>query len=195
MEVCLIACYPSSPKCKTFFDQNPTKRHNHITHAPLRVLTKDRAGNVVNPTEKPPGVWDQFLHNYVAPGQKVMVLGAGAGGDLRAVIARGISCYAIEKDRAQFDFLCSMLESWDAKLSVQEAKEAAALKKKEANAEYTAPIFTCAICDIKYAAVKMAQCSACEEMICTQACSVGEGDALQCKGCLPVAEDADSPPA
>ena len=68
---------------------------------------------MVNATEKPPHVWDRIIQAYCPYGGSVLDLCAGAGGDIRACIARGHDVVAVEQDQKQFDYLCGMLRSWD----------------------------------------------------------------------------------
>jgi hypothetical protein len=59
-------------------------------------------GTVVNQHEKPPGLVQTFIKMHCSPGDNVLVIGAGAGGDVEGVIEARCNCICIEKDDKQY---------------------------------------------------------------------------------------------
>ena len=57
---------------------------------------------------------------YAKPGDSILVLCAGAGGEVRAAIALGHNVVAVEQDPVQCASLHKQLEGWDAKYEVAE---------------------------------------------------------------------------
>lgn len=179
-EFLLIAYTPNATSCKTYFNHDPLQRHNIIESDPLRVQNKDSHGNIVNICEKPPAVWNTVLDNFVHPGGRVLLLCAGAGGDLRAVLQKGLDVVALEQDETQYAYLCTLLETWDA---VESAKFQAERKAEEKaiRAERDRP--SCEGCGkYKDSADELSECSKCYAKYCSDTCM--EQDTGVCKVCV-----------
>jgi hypothetical protein len=96
-------------KCNWLTDPNPLKRHNIIIGPTLSVFWKDDKGEVVNFYQKPAYLARWLCGNHLEPGENVMILGGGVGGDIAGVVANGNNCFVVENDPKQFLAMISKL--------------------------------------------------------------------------------------
>ena len=90
---------------KSFLQNHPQMRHNLIFTNSNRDSKQKIDGKLVNPTEKPHVAGYQIADHLIhTPGSNVLVIGAGAGGDLFGFLAnpKVSSITAIEKDPTQY---------------------------------------------------------------------------------------------
>ena len=90
---------------------DPKKRHNYIACKPVSTYARDDDGVVINPCQKPPEIMKWLCSNHLAPGSTVLVIGAGAGGEVIGAVQACCNVVAVEKDKRQFDALQSILVS------------------------------------------------------------------------------------
>jgi hypothetical protein len=123
----------------TNMDENPTLRYNYLVSPPQRTLLKDAAGEVINITQKPPAVSAKILSMFAPPNKPILVVGTGAGGEVKGCIETGFSVIGLDKDRRQVEGLQRHLLTLQATTEAQEerdeqtknrrAKRAAGVKK------------------------------------------------------------------
>ena len=97
-----IAFMPDRTKCHWNMGNDPRERHNFIEHPAVTTYLKHPDGTVVNACQKPPELSRWFVGNHIKPGSNVLVIGAGAGGDVFGALEAGANVVAIEKDHQQF---------------------------------------------------------------------------------------------
>ena len=160
---------------------------------------------VANLHEKPPENMRVLMANHSSPGNWVLVLGAGAGGEVLGAINAGLNVDAIERDARQFEGLRARLTQMqvdqDRKLADAEQKSSASNAKKKARAakngdEPGTPVdeesedsrsSNCVSCGVAPAKGKsLAMCSTCNVPIHT-GCMVSLGSGSdEVKGCSEV---------
>jgi hypothetical protein len=113
-------------------DQNPTKRTNVITGPSNQEYLKTKTGEKVNPTQKPEYLIQWILERFANPGSTVLILGSGAGGEVRGALAAGHHVTGLDLDMAQLTALHADLVNYDhnveAKRQSEELKAAKAAK-------------------------------------------------------------------
>jgi hypothetical protein len=106
VEMCTVGYYPSQAETKWLLsEEDPKKRHNHITLPSVRKLATGPNNIPINATEKPWELSYRILKMFCHIGSNVLIIGAGAGGDVMGAINAGMNVYAVEKDRVQYDAL------------------------------------------------------------------------------------------
>ena len=94
-------------KLQTNFPNSAKERHNWIEGPRVTDFGKhfsgDNAGRVVNQLEKPTWLIRQLLRPVMTPGGHVLIVGTGAGGDVRGCIEEGWSASGIEIDPVQYE--------------------------------------------------------------------------------------------
>jgi hypothetical protein len=112
-EQCVIAYSKGTTQYSNYLNL-PTdvlQRGNMIMSRGLGVLSKNVSGEEINRFEKPPWVSQQLIAMFTKPGAEVLVLGSGAGGDVKGILNAGRDCLAIESDTKQYDAMVAhMLE-------------------------------------------------------------------------------------
>jgi hypothetical protein len=104
VETAIVSFYGGIHKApKGNMPVNPTLRHNfsdgpHVTKK--RISNKDH--KVLNETEKPHWFMKAFGRRHWLPTSTIVVIGAGAGGDLLGLIEAGLNVIGIEPDPRQF---------------------------------------------------------------------------------------------
>lgn len=58
---------------------------------------------IINQCQKPPAVSKWFVENHCVPGSTVLVLGAGALGDVEGAVQAHCNVVAVEQDQSQFE--------------------------------------------------------------------------------------------
>ena len=94
-------------------DPNPLKRPDFVVmnHVPECDKVKDQEGKVVNPCEKPTGLFRHWMQMFAKAGQWVLIIGFGSGSEVVAAVRMGLNVVCLESDKRQFDLLPSRLES------------------------------------------------------------------------------------
>ena len=98
-----IAFKPSRDKCDWNVSKDPRERHNFIDTPSVTTYRKDAHGNIINQCQKPAAVGRWLFGNHCAPGSTVLVLGAGALGDVEGAVQVGCNVVAVEQDTDQFN--------------------------------------------------------------------------------------------
>ena len=111
-----------------YMSANPLERHNIIIGPNLHKYYIHDDTKRVNAHQKPDYLMQNICTKFCRPGEHVVVLGAGAGGEVRGALRAGCSVFAMEKDQRQFTWLCQHLLTLDTIL----AQEIEAEKKKRA---------------------------------------------------------------
>ena len=127
----------------------------------------------------------RILKWYAKPGDSILVLCAGAGGEVRAAIALGHNVVAVEQDPVQCASLHKQLEGWDAKYEVAEnaaqSKADREAKKQVSDGE----VFTCAVCDaVVVGNMNIRECQECGDYVCVEKCWP-TGSEITCHKCMP----------
>ena len=116
-------------------DDKPEERHNIIMCPSVSKPFLDLQKNIINPCQKPPEVIQFFIERHCLANQKVLVIGAGAGGDVLGALLAGRNVVAVENDRRQFDLLVTTLKTEMQRVKraddLRIEKEAAEKKAKE----------------------------------------------------------------
>jgi len=93
------------PTKDAVFD-NPLNRHNFLEFDGVTTRLKNRRGQVVNQHEKPPELFWQMHRRFGRANSSVLIIGAGAGGDvLGAIPGSQTTIIALEPDAVQFGHL------------------------------------------------------------------------------------------
>ena len=133
VEMGTIGYFPNANNVQNFLSKDPHLRHNFISLPHLTKYATYDGGTKVNASEKPPGLMSWLCKNYAAPGSTVLILGAGAGGDVLGAIEARCNVVAVERDIKQFNQLKSILFSKNAEVLVKRE-----LELKEQNKEMKA---------------------------------------------------------
>jgi hypothetical protein len=179
--------HPNVVSVNTSFPANPTLRHNFFKGPPLtkyiRHKTGDLNGEKVNAHEKLTYVIKRLLEYVLMPGDHVLIVGTGAGGDVRGCIEAGWHVTGIEQDIEQLENLCGQVTVYDTLAEVTEcspAKRGSALDiTMEAGAEDD-PV--CKTCKKTVQDADLLVCSKCGTRNCP-VCTPEKDDVLVCTSC------------
>jgi len=97
------------------FDPNPLKRYNWFLGPTQKTKLRNELGQPVNVYEKPPWLAEFIGSHYVKPGDTCIVLGAGAGGDVKGLVNLGCDVIAFENDERQIVPLIADLINYEPK--------------------------------------------------------------------------------
>ena len=185
VECALLGFYPDCTEQYADMPKTPSGRHNHQEVPALRkyVLDDDRKTRI-NEHEKPVEALSRILKWYAKPSDDILVLCAGAGGEVRAAIARGHNVVAVEQDARQCASLHKQLEGWDAKYEVAEnaaqSKATREANKKEINEEE----YSCSVCGAGVVGdLNIRECSACGDYVCLNKCWPEQSE-TSCHKCM-----------
>jgi hypothetical protein len=123
VEMGTIGCIPDANSIHTNMSSDPRQRPNMVSVPSLTTLTKDTAGNIINPCEKPPGLGEWLFKTFCPKGSTVLIIGTGAGGDLKGAVLAGMNVIGVENDEKQFKQLQSEMNAWVANLAKEKKKE------------------------------------------------------------------------
>jgi hypothetical protein len=135
-------------------DDNPMARHNIFEAKNTRIFRKYPDGQVVNHHQKPEHVIQFFLQRFAKPQDSVIVVGAGAGGDVLGANAAGFHVVALEREPKQFSYLRGFLTTYtrteqkkgDPEVPTNTPEPACPFcAKMGANREH--PLVACQVCD------------------------------------------------
>jgi hypothetical protein len=139
VEMGTIGFMPSSQKCSWEMNPDPRQRHNFIECKAITSYLKDAEHNKLNPCQKPPELAQWLVKNHCNPGSWVLVLGAGAGGEVEGALKAGCNVVAVENDKRQFDGLstrlCSLIAEQQHQLEKQSNEKSS--KQKDTSADNT----------------------------------------------------------
>ena len=126
VEMLTIGFFPDASTRNHHWDMHndPRKRHNLITVAPPSNLVKHADGKVLNPTQKPRKILRQLVRNHVKPGDNVLVVGAGAGGDVLGCLDSYVNVVAVEADTEQYMYLQATLEKENERFADHDSEDA-----------------------------------------------------------------------
>jgi hypothetical protein len=104
VECATIAHYRSLGKCDVRnMPADPRERHNLLTVPHVTAFALDASQQKINAAEKPRALAHFFLDHYCPVGGNVLVIGAGAGGDVFGALDGGANVVAVERDPVQFN--------------------------------------------------------------------------------------------
>lgn len=133
VEMITVGFLPNSSDINWNVSSNPRERHNHIAIPSVSPCAKDSAGNIINVTEKPPGLAEYLLSMWCQKGSTVLIIGTGAGGCVKGALRAGINVIGVENDEIQYHQLYSEMNAWVANMQREkEAAEPAQPKSKKA---------------------------------------------------------------
>ena len=112
VEMGTVGCYPDASHIKVNASSNPRDRPNIVRAPSVLTLAKDLAGNVINATEKPPGLAQWLFNTYCPKGSTVLIVGTGAGGCVKGAVEAGMNVIGVENDEKQFKALESEMHKW-----------------------------------------------------------------------------------
>jgi hypothetical protein len=131
VEMGTMAWNPNARGSHWKMDLDSRHRHNLFQCGSETLMIRDADQQLVNPTQKPPALMQWLCGNHVPPNGNVLIIGPGAGGDVRGAINACANVVAVERDFKQFEILQTTLNKVHA-MQVREmaadvaAKEAAA---------------------------------------------------------------------
>jgi hypothetical protein len=103
IECATIAHYKSLNDCTVRnMPPDPRERHNLISVPHITSFALDANQKKINAAEKPRALAKFFVDHYCPLGGNVLVIGAGAGGDVFGALDGGANVVAVERDPAQF---------------------------------------------------------------------------------------------
>ena len=108
-EIATIGFQPNRNKVAWNMEKDPSKRHNFIECKAVTRYHRDSDGKVINPCQKPPDIMRWLCQNHLSPGSTLLVVGAGAGGEIAGAVQACCNVVAVERDTRQYDALQSVL--------------------------------------------------------------------------------------
>ena len=104
VECATIAHYRSLGECDVRnMHADPRYRHNLITVPHITSFALDASQQKINAAEKPRALAKFFVDHYCPVGGNVLVIGAGAGGEVFGSLDGGANVVAVERDTVQFN--------------------------------------------------------------------------------------------
>lgn len=187
VETMVVGYYPKASAVQAFFPNNPLERHNFQDVAPLRKYVTLADGKTrLNAHEKPEGALERILRFFSPPESNVLVLGAGAGGEVRACLRAGCNVVAVEQDPVQFAQLKKQMEGWDEDRAYLDEKAAGKGAVEADEQEEEQAELQCQCCgNYQQSSEELAACVQCSTMVCVASC-LSEGATSPCLGCKAV---------
>ena len=143
VETMYTGVFPSAGKITSYMSKDPTQRHNFVECPNTgHTMVKDYQGQVLNKYQKPAGAAAPILSRYLMQGQKAIVICAGSGGEVFALIEMGVSVVAVEVDKAQFSGLARHLDGWDTRIEADKAAQAKAAMAASSGSSSSSPSST-----------------------------------------------------
>ena len=121
VEMGTLGHYPRAGLVKHNLPKNPFKRHNFIDLPQITKYALYSNGDKVNSSQKPPGLNQWLCSMYAKPGSTVLIIGAGAGGDVLGAIDAGCNVVAVERCEKQYQQLQKII--FNKKSEVQQQRE------------------------------------------------------------------------
>jgi hypothetical protein len=147
------------------------ERKNQITGDRPKELKRygrgDKCGLVVNPAELPTLIIKKLLRPVMMPGGTVLIVGSGAGGEVRACIEEGWSCVGIELDEDQFKFVSNEVSAYHVmdKKVPEVVEDENGGDQNEEDGEFIQRLDQCGVCGRKEVE-NIAVCSKCKGVFC-----------------------------
>jgi hypothetical protein len=185
VEMGTVGCIPGAASVPHNMNTDPRKRPNMISIPSVTTLSKDTAGNILNPTEKPPGLARWLLETFCPKGSNVLIVGTGAGGCLKGAVIAGMNVIGVENDEKQFHALQSEMNAWVAGMSAEKKKKQAK-SLKQASDTSASPEKKPKDKPVAEVPVSLSQVSAIQEgkcFGCDGAPNAEDGELLQCALC------------
>lgn len=110
VEMMTIGFFPNRGSAGWAVDVDPRKRHNFIQQSGPRSYVKTVNGEVLNQAQKPRFLMNKMVSEHVPLGGNVLVVGAGAGGDVIGALDAGVNVVAVESNKLQFSYLQATLQ-------------------------------------------------------------------------------------
>ncbi len=207
-EIIIMARKRSADNAKpiSFLSPDPTKRHNVIVGPKLSNPRKYPNGHRVNQHEKPEYLARELLRLFCMPGQWVVVVGSGSGGDVRGALRAGMKVVAIDTDEKQIEFLKGDCKTWEAdydekvrKAAVDEKVSADVWPRQDQGLIFREPPQTeCSNCGCDLSATNVAEpCTECSTPCCAaclESCLSTHGSRVCGEKCAPAVEKAAEKP-
>lgn len=130
VEMMTIGFFPNKASAGWSVDVDPRKRHNFIQQAGPRSYVKTTSGEVLNQAQKPRFLMNKMVSEHVALGGNVLVVGAGAGGDVMGALDAGCNVVAVESNALQYSYLQATLQKEVRRLGEQEEERRLALEEE-----------------------------------------------------------------
>ena len=130
VEMMTIGFFPNKASAGWSVDVDPRKRHNFIQQAGPRVYVKTTSGEVLNQAQKPRFLMNKMVSEHVPLGGNVLVVGAGAGGDVMGALDAGCNVVAVESNALQYSYLQATLQKEVRRLGEQEEERRLALEEE-----------------------------------------------------------------
>ena len=140
VEMMTIGFFPNRTSAGWSVDVDPRKRHNFIQQAGPRSYVKTTSGEVLNQAQKPRFLMNKMVSEHVALGGNVLVVGAGAGGDVMGALDAGCNVVAVESNALQYSYLQATLQKEVRRLGEQEEERRLALEEEVASAGNSRPV-------------------------------------------------------
>ena len=115
VEMCVVGMKDYAPKgvAKLSMPTDPRLRHNIVIGPALTSYAMHPTDKTpINVREKPEYLAHKIVDPYLQPLDWVMVPCAGACGDVRGLLNRGLNVVAIEKDPRQFEACLALFNAW-----------------------------------------------------------------------------------
>ena len=132
---------------------------------------------------KPASALQRVLGFYAPPGEKVLVLRAGSGAEVRAAILAGHSVVAVEEDPNEYMSLCAQMEAWDAAIGppvVSSGKD----EKEDGSQDGSVGRLAFGVCGGFCATQEeLRGCVVCMEYACLKSC-LPDTTIFKCSACL-----------
>lgn len=182
-----------------YMSANPLERHNIICGPGLHKYHMHPDGHKVNCCQKPPYVMEKICRMYTRPGDNVVVIGSGAGGEVFGALQARCQVVAIDNDARQVDWMGGHLATFDAaedqRVERDDRRQARAAAQ-QANAPpsgggASAPnMRECLGCGLEHNNEDMYLCAACGNPVCND-CRSSSLHGIACSsGCAKALDDA-----
>ena len=110
VEMMTIGFFPNKSTAGWSVNKDPRKRHNFIQQSGPRSYVKTISGEVLNQAQKPRFLMNKIVSEHVPLGGNVLVVGAGAGGDVMGALDAGCNVVAVESNKLQYSYLQATLQ-------------------------------------------------------------------------------------
>ena len=141
VETTTIGFHPNRDECQWFMSNNVKERYNVIEAKSVTTLARDANNEIINKTQKPPEVAEFILGNHCKPGDTVLIIGPGAGGEIESAVALGLHVIAVEIDEKMFHGLHVRLQRLKVKeqadIEEKKLRKQKALEKEVAELQET----------------------------------------------------------
>ena len=109
VEMGTIGFRPDRSRCSWQMGNDPRNRQNHFECKGVTKYFKDEDGTIINPCQKPPELMRWLCGNHLPAGSRVLILGAGSGGDIIGAVQSCCNVVAVELNTHQFECLKTTL--------------------------------------------------------------------------------------